>query len=882
VASPTVEILFKGQNLTGPQVAAVKAGLESIGVQAKEMNTAVDGSFKGMVGSLLTANAVMAGLKFGEEMLKGVVAVNVEFQTMVSKIQAFAGSHDGAVQVFGAIEQFATKNKLKLNEVTDAWMALRIAGVQPTATLMNGFGNIAAATGKTMSDVTEGVARASEGMFRGMIQLGIKMRVDGDNIIATYNGVNTTIKNSKAAIVAYTEELGNGKFAGSMDRQAQTLQGSFNSLEESVGHLARSIGEGGLNSQIKMTADWMQKLGDSFTSNGAVVSKWTTGILDGIMVVGVTLGELVRASLLGLSSMAHGFEAVADAAALHWDAARNQYKMMREDADGVKDSFANIGQAAKSMSDNWAASNEKINHPAKKDSTGKKTGDAFSIGGGPTENNALGTPKQGQKDWTDELPAKLRKDYRDLTATVKALNFEVAKSKFLNAGIIDPALEPRIKAAGSAMQGMAKEVLGAHLKGVPLNKALTDMSGIVNGLTGDTKTLVEQGFERLIGPMSQMDAILAGAEARAEATGGTLILPDNFTQRITEDRDALLELQAVVMKKLEGGWTKDLATELDQVDGKLQVVDDRMKKVRDANTKQSAKAALPGEIRNAQLDQQDALDQQGPNAGVIDPAEMRARLIERMKINFQEYSRVLNEYVNQADQEAVKEHELKLATVLQVRVKLTTEGENIPDSAGAIATAKKRMNAVLAGSFKDQFVTGLLGAVDTVATQATDRFRTMFSALAKFQGGFAGGWKQVANAVAAVAKIMKSAMFGALADIAKAHGQSALIAAIDDFAAAFTDPRRAGAGAMHLAAAAGWFALAGGLGAAGGGGGGGGGGGAGAQNDSNKAKDLLPPTATVYIAGGLFNADDPKQARALAEAVGTLTNRRVEIRGGVR
>lgn len=134
----------------------------------------------------------------------------------------------------------------------------------------------------------------------------------------------------------------------------------------------------------------------------------------------------------------------------------------------------------------------------------------------------------------------------------------------------------------------------------------------------------------------------------------------------------------------------------------------------------------------------------------------------------------------------------------------------------------------------------------------------------------------------------KVAMLNAIAAIVRALGQMMLVRAGEMIANAIAMPLKAGqflaAAAKYAGVAALAFAVAGGLGGAAanaGGGGGGGAGGGGATAVAKDARDSVNPgSGTINIQGGFLDMTDPRQADALAAAIGDLTGRRIIITGG--
>jgi hypothetical protein len=74
-------------------------------------------------------------------------------------------------------------------------------------------------------------------------QFGITTKAEGDNLMVTFEGVTTTIKNNGADIQYYLQEIGRTRFAGEAAKEADTLNGALNKLSENIGDLFEQNGE---------------------------------------------------------------------------------------------------------------------------------------------------------------------------------------------------------------------------------------------------------------------------------------------------------------------------------------------------------------------------------------------------------------------------------------------------------------------------------------------------------------------------------------------------------------------------------------------------------------------------------------------------------------
>lgn len=231
----------------------------------KRAFNSVRGSLSGLKNAVFSVQGALSALA-GGAIVKGIVDTNVEFQNLEATLKTFTGSAENAKQEFNALRDFASKTPYELSEVVGAFNILVARGIKPSEDALIAFGNIAAGTGTSLNQFIEAVADAATGEFERLKAFGITARKEGDNIKFTFGGVTTSIKNNSEAIKGYLQELGNTKFAGGMEEQANTLGGAFSNFKDKLSELAVAIGNAGLN-------DFIIEITNSMTSLIATLAK---------------------------------------------------------------------------------------------------------------------------------------------------------------------------------------------------------------------------------------------------------------------------------------------------------------------------------------------------------------------------------------------------------------------------------------------------------------------------------------------------------------------------------------------------------------------------------------------------------------------------------
>ena len=239
-----IEIAVKNQRALGN----VNQSLKNIERNSFTMGKAVKGA--------LGAFAIIGSAR----LVGGLVNTIRTFEDLKATLVTIEGDAQKAGEAFDTIRKFTAGTTFQLEEVSNAFITFRNAGLNPTTSLMTNIGNIAAGMGKRLDEVARAVFNATTGEFEMLKQLGVKVKTEGKNLTVTFRGVSKTIRNDGKEIVAFLEEIGQTDFAGAIDARAKTLTGAFSNLQDQIAEVAVAIGEGGLKTELTEGAREMTKL----------------------------------------------------------------------------------------------------------------------------------------------------------------------------------------------------------------------------------------------------------------------------------------------------------------------------------------------------------------------------------------------------------------------------------------------------------------------------------------------------------------------------------------------------------------------------------------------------------------------------------------------
>ena len=209
----------------------------------------VSGTVKGITESLNKFVFSVQGL------LTGAVAgaIGTFFTNLTRKSENLRASLETVTQsseetdkILKLLERNAGKLNSTVGALGEAWIKLVNAGIDPSIERLEAFLNVAAANpGKNLDQFVEAVADALRGEFERLKEFGISASKQGDQVEFTFRNVATTVKNTSEEIGKYLEDLGRVQFAGGIARQAETIDGAFLRLENSLNRLGKTINEGG-------------------------------------------------------------------------------------------------------------------------------------------------------------------------------------------------------------------------------------------------------------------------------------------------------------------------------------------------------------------------------------------------------------------------------------------------------------------------------------------------------------------------------------------------------------------------------------------------------------------------------------------------------------
>mgnify|MGYP003398079904 FL=1 len=191
-------------------------------------------SLKGLFAGFVTATFF--------KQIADVVAGN---EKVISSFRAITDNAEQARAVFDTFNNLSRELPQSFDEIRQSVLTLGKSGIMPTTDLIKDLSNIAAGTGKSLTEVSQAVYSATAGQLRGLQALGIQAEKSGDKIKVSFKGSVTEIANTKQAMLDYVSSISKSEFAGAAESQMQGLTGAIKNVGDAWGDFLFALGGNG-------------------------------------------------------------------------------------------------------------------------------------------------------------------------------------------------------------------------------------------------------------------------------------------------------------------------------------------------------------------------------------------------------------------------------------------------------------------------------------------------------------------------------------------------------------------------------------------------------------------------------------------------------------
>lgn len=268
---------------TTSELKKQKAGVSGVSDEMKKMKTLITGFI-----------AAYGGKKLWELL----IGSNDEMEQYTTSLKVMLGSTEKASAMIEKMRDFAAKTPLTLENVISGGSLLMSYGVDESNLIntMTKLGDLARGNAEKMDRITLAYGQMlAKGKVTGeelmqMTEAGVPLQtalaesigVTGEEFSKMVSAGKVGIDDLNKAITGLT--TGNGKFAGMMEKQSQTMRGMLSTLLDNLSEFMRKMGEGAFG-EVKSALQEASDLLAEWEEDGTL-DRWAQG-------VGVLLKNLV-------------------------------------------------------------------------------------------------------------------------------------------------------------------------------------------------------------------------------------------------------------------------------------------------------------------------------------------------------------------------------------------------------------------------------------------------------------------------------------------------------------------------------------------------------------------------------------------------------------
>lgn len=301
--------LKNGLKNTTNELKKQKAGVSGVSDEMKKMKTLITGFI-----------AAYGGKKLWDLL----IGSNAEMEQHTTSLEVMLGSASKASAMIEKMRDFAAKTPLTLENVISGGSLLMSYDVDESNLIdtMTKLGDLASGNAEKMDRITLAYGQMlAKGKVTGeelmqMTEAGVPLQTAlAESIGVTVEEFSKMVSKGEVGIDALNKAItglttGNGKFAGMMEKQSQTMQGMLSTLQDNLSEFMRKMGEGAfgeaksaLQEASDLLAEWEEDgTLDRWAQGVGVLLKNLIAFLKQAISVGLDFKEAIIAGAVALGT----------------------------------------------------------------------------------------------------------------------------------------------------------------------------------------------------------------------------------------------------------------------------------------------------------------------------------------------------------------------------------------------------------------------------------------------------------------------------------------------------------------------------------------------------------------------------------------------------
>lgn len=230
----------------------------------------------------------------GKKLWEMLIGSNAEMEQYTTSLEVMLGSTEKASAMIEKMRDFAAKTPLTLDNVISSGTMLMSYGVDESNLIdtMTKLGDLASGNVEKMDRITLAYGQMlAKGKVTGeelmqMTEAGVPLQTAlAESIGVTGEEFSKMVSKGAVGIDALNKAItglttGDGKFAGMMEKQSETMQGMLSTLQDNISEFFRKMGEGAFGEVKSVSQDVSDQLAE--WEQDGTLDEWAQGV--GIML----------------------------------------------------------------------------------------------------------------------------------------------------------------------------------------------------------------------------------------------------------------------------------------------------------------------------------------------------------------------------------------------------------------------------------------------------------------------------------------------------------------------------------------------------------------------------------------------------------------------